>query len=199
MIEAARVRSAPPLTRIVVGVDPPASARAGADACGIVAAGLARGRRRLCAGGRDACERCAPAGWAARGDRALSPARGRRAGRRGQPGRRHGARRCCARSTATVPVKTRARDARQVAARRAGGGALRAGPRQARRRAFAALEDEMCDFGLDGLSSGALARPARRAGLGGDGADGDAARGAAHPVAVTPPAGAAAAGRRTLI
>ena len=41
MIEAARVAKAPPLTRIVVGIDPPASARAGADGCGIVAAGIA--------------------------------------------------------------------------------------------------------------------------------------------------------------
>src|SRR5581483_828369 len=41
MIEAARVRSAPPLLRIVIGVDPPGTARPGADACGIVAAGIA--------------------------------------------------------------------------------------------------------------------------------------------------------------
>ncbi|WP_082528780.1 terminase family protein [Methylobacterium sp. Leaf466] len=40
-IEAARVARAPDaLRRIVVAVDPPASSRAGADACGIVAAGL---------------------------------------------------------------------------------------------------------------------------------------------------------------
>jgi len=32
---------APPLVRIVVAVDPPASAKQGADACGIVAAGRA--------------------------------------------------------------------------------------------------------------------------------------------------------------
>lgn len=41
-IEETRVRVAPEdLRRIVVAVDPPASSRAGADACGIVAAGLA--------------------------------------------------------------------------------------------------------------------------------------------------------------
>ena len=40
-IEAARVRAAPPLQRIVIGIDPPGSARPNADACGIVAAGLA--------------------------------------------------------------------------------------------------------------------------------------------------------------
>lgn len=41
LIEASRVRAAPPLMRIVVGIDPPVSGRPGADACGIVAAGLA--------------------------------------------------------------------------------------------------------------------------------------------------------------
>lgn len=39
-IEACRVAAAPELVRVVVGVDPPASA--GGDACGIVAAGLGR-------------------------------------------------------------------------------------------------------------------------------------------------------------
>jgi len=40
MIEAGRVHGAPPLARIVVAVDPPASSSRRADACGIVAAGL---------------------------------------------------------------------------------------------------------------------------------------------------------------
>ncbi|HOV03767.1 MAG TPA: ATP-binding protein, partial [Kaistiaceae bacterium] len=35
-IEAARVEAAPGLARVVVAVDPPASHRKGADACGIV-------------------------------------------------------------------------------------------------------------------------------------------------------------------
>jgi phage terminase large subunit-like protein len=39
-IEAARVAAAPPLIRIAVGIDPPASSRPGSDACGIVAAGI---------------------------------------------------------------------------------------------------------------------------------------------------------------
>src|SRR6185369_12252935 len=38
-LETARVDAAPPLARVVVALDPPGSARAGADACGIVAAG----------------------------------------------------------------------------------------------------------------------------------------------------------------
>lgn len=40
MIEAHRVAAAPPLKRIVVAVDPPVSSRATSDACGIVAAGV---------------------------------------------------------------------------------------------------------------------------------------------------------------
>ncbi|WP_173947034.1 terminase large subunit domain-containing protein [Microvirga terrae] len=40
MIEGNRVASAPPLARIVVAVDPPASSSKRADACGIVAAGV---------------------------------------------------------------------------------------------------------------------------------------------------------------
>jgi phage terminase large subunit-like protein len=43
MIEANRVEAAPPLMRIVVAVDPPASSSKRADACGIVAAGLDEG------------------------------------------------------------------------------------------------------------------------------------------------------------
>lgn len=42
-IEANRVDAAPPLARIVVAVDPPASSSKRADACGIVAAGLDEG------------------------------------------------------------------------------------------------------------------------------------------------------------
>lgn len=41
LIESTRIAAAPPLQRIAVAIDPPASSRAGADACGIVAAGLA--------------------------------------------------------------------------------------------------------------------------------------------------------------
>lgn len=44
-IEAARVASAPELTRIVVAVDPPVTATVTSDACGIIVAGLARDGR----------------------------------------------------------------------------------------------------------------------------------------------------------
>ncbi len=44
-IEQARVRAAPELTRIVVAVDPPVTATATSDACGIVVAGVGVDRR----------------------------------------------------------------------------------------------------------------------------------------------------------
>jgi phage terminase large subunit-like protein len=65
VIEACRVAQAPALTRIVVAVDPPASHKQGADACGIVAAG--RDGDGIVYVLEDASlERVAPAQWAAR-------------------------------------------------------------------------------------------------------------------------------------
>lgn len=43
IIEGARIRDAPPLSRIVVAVDPPASAGSEADECGIIVAGRGEG------------------------------------------------------------------------------------------------------------------------------------------------------------
>ncbi|PZU11763.1 terminase family protein [Sphingomonas sp.] len=63
-IEACRLREAPPLSRIVIGVNPPAGAGSTSDACGIVVAGL----------GDDGCayvlddaslQGASPEGWAA--------------------------------------------------------------------------------------------------------------------------------------
>ena len=64
LIERGRVRSAPELRRVVVGVDPPASSGENADACGIVVAALgADGRAYVLA---DASVRSRePNGWAA--------------------------------------------------------------------------------------------------------------------------------------
>ncbi len=64
-LDGLRVREAPPLARLVVAVDPPASASARADACGIVAAGIDEdGRAYVVA---DATvQGLSPAGWAAR-------------------------------------------------------------------------------------------------------------------------------------
>ena len=150
-IEAARVRAAPQLARIVVGVDPPGSAKPGSDRCGIVAAGVAEDGLVYVL--EDASvERAQPAEWAAcavavfrrhaadtlvaevnqGGDMVRAVIRGVDAG---------------------APVKT-------VHATR--GKWLRAEPvaslyAQGRVRhvgAFPALEDEMADFGLSGLSAG---------------------------------------------
>ncbi|HQS49730.1 MAG TPA: terminase family protein, partial [Xanthobacteraceae bacterium] len=64
-LEAAREEEAPPLARIVVGVDPPASSRAGADACGLVCAGIdASGIVHVLADASESGLR--PALWAAR-------------------------------------------------------------------------------------------------------------------------------------
>ena len=100
--------------------------------------------------------------------------------------------RCCARSIAAAPVRsvhaTRGKwlRAEPVAMHYAQGKVKHVGA------GFAALEDEMCDFGLEGLSSRRLARPARCAGLGGDGADGEGgAAGAADQDSVGRAAGAA--------
>ena len=150
-IEAARVRVAPPLMRIVVGVDPPGSSKPKADRCGIVAAGI--GEDQVVYVLEDATvERAQPSEWASRaaavfhrhaadtlvaevnqgGDMVRAVIRGVGPG---------------------TPVKT-------VFATR--GKWLRAEPvsslySQGRVKhvgAFSALEDEMADFGLQGLSSG---------------------------------------------
>ncbi|MBB3930727.1 phage terminase large subunit-like protein [Kaistia hirudinis] len=63
-IEALRVESAPELQRIAVAVDPPASRRRGADACGIVACGLAGDGTAYVLADRSVAE-VKPAAWAA--------------------------------------------------------------------------------------------------------------------------------------
>jgi phage terminase large subunit-like protein len=150
-LDAARTASAPELARIVVAVDPPASSREGADACGIVAAGRAEDGtiyvlEDATAGGLK------PADWAGRaialyrrlaadaivaevnqgGDmvkavlRAVDPA---------------------------VPLRT-VHATRGKFLRAEPVAALYAQGRVRHLRTFAELEDEMCDFGVDGLSSG---------------------------------------------
>jgi phage terminase large subunit-like protein len=63
MIEASRFAAAPPLVRIVIGIDPPGSSRPGADACGIVAAGIAEDGRIYVLEDASVLS-LAPAGWA---------------------------------------------------------------------------------------------------------------------------------------
>jgi phage terminase large subunit-like protein len=150
-IEALRVSEAPALARIVVAVDPPASSGKGSDACGIVAAGCdAEGIGYVL---RDAtAERLSPARWAKRvvdlyhrleADRIVAEAN--------QGGEMVEA--VLRQADESVPIT-------RVHARR--GKYLRAEPiaalyEQGKVRhvgAFPALEDEMCDYALDGLSSG---------------------------------------------
>ncbi|MFN3613833.1 MAG: DNA-packaging protein [Rubrimonas sp.] len=63
MIEAARVARAPEMDRIVVGVDPPVTSGAAADACGVIVAGRAGDRFYVLAD--RSVEGAAPAVWAA--------------------------------------------------------------------------------------------------------------------------------------
>jgi phage terminase large subunit-like protein len=63
VIETSRIAGAPSLTRIVIGIDPPGSARPGADACRIVAVGMAEDGRIYVL--EDATVAgLAPSGWA---------------------------------------------------------------------------------------------------------------------------------------
>ena len=150
-IERLRVGSAPPLARIVVAVDPPASSTRNADACGIVAAGIDE------AGAGYVIEDATASGlsperWAAR---ALSLYRKLQAdalvAETNQGGEMVEA--VMRQVDPAVPVT-------RVHARR--GKYLRAEPvstlyeqdRVHHVGAFPELEDEMCDFGPGGLSNG---------------------------------------------
>ncbi len=110
-----------------------------------------------------------PDEWAAAALRLYRAARRRRAGRRGQPGRRHG-RGGVPRGRPGVPV-TKVRATRGKWLRAEPVAALYAQGRVRHVGALPELEDELCDFGPDGLSRRPLARPARRAGLGDHRAD----------------------------
>jgi phage terminase large subunit-like protein len=150
-LEAARVTQAPPLRRVVVAVDPPASAGKGADACGLVAAGLSEaGLYYVIAD--DTASGLSPAGWAANAialwRRVSADALVVEVNQGGDM-----VRAVIAEADRTVPV---------TAVRATRGKWLRAEPiaalyeqgRVKHAGSFPALEDEMCDFGLDGLSSG---------------------------------------------
>ena len=155
MLETCRVTNAPAhslnLARIVVSVDPPASSAPGADACGLIAAGIDEvGTIYVLAD--ETCGGLSPNGWARR---AVALWHRLRADclvvEVNQGGEMVKA--VIAEVDRNVPVTS-------AHARR--GKYLRAEPvaqlyeqgRVKHAGAFPALEDEMCDFGLDGLSSG---------------------------------------------
>jgi len=150
-IEACRVGAAPELRRIVVAVDPPASSGEGSDACGLVAAGI----------GGDGCgyvladateARLSPARWARRvidlyhrleADRIVAEVN--------QGGEMVEA--VLRQADASVPIeKVRAHRGKTLRAEPVA--ALYEQKRVKHVGAFPELEDEMCDFGLGGLSSG---------------------------------------------
>ncbi|OQW60741.1 MAG: ATP-binding protein [Proteobacteria bacterium SG_bin9] len=151
LIEKCRVREAPPLARIVVAVDPPASSGKRADACGIVAAGLS-GEGGVYVIADDTVAGATPAVWAAKAialyQRLEADAIVAEVNQGGEM-----ATTVIKQIDASVPVKpvraTRAKwlRAEPVAALYEQGRVRHAG-------CFAQLEDEMCDFGVGGLSSG---------------------------------------------
>jgi predicted phage terminase large subunit-like protein len=151
MIEACRADAAPPLMRIVVAIDPPVSSREGADACGIVAAGRAEDGTIYVLEDATAAG-LKPDAWAARAIAIW---------------RRHAADAIVAEVNqggemvravlravdATVPVKS-VHASRGKFLRAEPVAALYAQGRVKHLRAMPELEDEMCDFGVDGLSGG---------------------------------------------
>jgi phage terminase large subunit-like protein len=153
LIEAVRVPMAPPLLRLVIGVDPPGSARPGSDACGIVAAGIAdNGMIYVLA---DATvQQLAPHGWANAVVALFSRLRADLVVAEGNQGGDM-VRAVLQQIDPAIPVRT-------VHATR--GKWLRAEPvamgyQQGKVKhvdpPLESLEDQMCDFGINGLSSGA--------------------------------------------
>ncbi|MBI1203987.1 MAG: ATP-binding protein [Rhodopseudomonas sp.] len=150
-LEGCRVAAAPPLMRIVVAVDPPASARKGADACGIVACGRAEDGTIYVLEDATA-SRLTPQGWATK---AVALWRRLEADVLVAEVNQGGdmVKAVIGKADPEVPVEamhaTRGKyfRAEPVSQLYEQGRVKHAG-------AFPALEDEMCDFGLDGLSSG---------------------------------------------
>ncbi len=151
LIERCRVAEAPELRRIVVAVDPPATSGPHADACGIVAAGLGvDGRAYVLDDATVVGAR--PLDWARR---AIRTYRAHEADRIVVEVNQGGdlVATVIAQVDAGIPVR---------AVRASRGKWLRAEPvaalyeqgRVAHVGAFPALEDEMSDFGPDGLSGG---------------------------------------------
>jgi phage terminase large subunit-like protein len=151
LIERGRVASAPELRRVVVAVDPPASSGPHADACGIVVAGVGGDGRAYVLADRTV-ERARPLDWASA---AIGAYRRYEADRIVVETNQGGdlVEAVIRQVDASVPVR---------AVRAMRGKWLRAEPvaalyeqgRVAHVGAFPALEDEMCDFGADGLSGG---------------------------------------------
>ncbi len=150
-IEDFRVDAAPELLRIVIGIDPPASSGAGADACGLVAAGLGADGRGYVIADRSAAG-LSPAAWAGRAiDLFHALGADRLVAERNQGGEMVAA--VIRQVDATAPLRT-VHASRGKLARAEPIAALYEQGRVSHVGTLPALEDEMCDFGLGGLSSG---------------------------------------------
>lgn len=151
LIETCRVRETPPLSRIVVAVDPPASSGKRADACGIVAAGLS-GEGGIYVIADDTIAGATPAAWAAKAialfHRCEADALVVEVNQGGEM-----VKTVIKEVDASVPV-TPVRATRGKWLRAEPVAALYEQGRVRHAGSFAALEDEMCDFGVGGLSSG---------------------------------------------
>lgn len=150
LIERSRVAEAPPLQRIVVAIDPPASSKPGADSCGIVAVGRSGDGAYFVLEDASA-QGLTPAGWAAKAvglyHRLEADAIVAEINMGGEM-----VRAVIRETDSVVPI-------REVRASR--GKYVRAEPvaalyEQAKVKhvgSFPLLEDEMCDFGPGGLSN----------------------------------------------
>ena len=151
MLEAAFARRPAELARIVVAVDPPASSRKSSDACGIVVAGLARdGTGFVLADGTLSAAK--PQEWAGR---AVALYRAFEADRIVAEINQGGDMVTAVIRTvdASVPVKP-VRASRGKWLRAEPVAALYEQGRVKHAGRFERLEDEMCEFGPDGLSDG---------------------------------------------
>jgi phage terminase large subunit-like protein len=151
MLESARVTAAPALARIVVAVDPPASSTKRADNCGIIAAGI--GADAIVYVLADATLSAArPAQWAraaiALYHKISADALVAEVNQGGEM-----VRAVLNEADASAPV-TMVRATRGKYVRAAPAAQLYEQNRVRHVGAFCALEDEMCDFGPGGLSSG---------------------------------------------
>jgi phage terminase large subunit-like protein len=150
-LENCRVVAPPPLMRVVVAVDPPASAKKGADACGIVAAGRADDGLIYVIADETAAG-LTPQGWALK---AIALWRRLQADALVAEVNQGGdmVKAVIGEADRSVPVTTmRATRAKYLRAEPVS--QLYEQGRVKHAGTFPALEDEMCDFGLDGLSSG---------------------------------------------
>ena len=151
LLESVRVAEAPPLQRIVVAVDPPAGSGRRGAACGIVAAGITEGG--ICyVIADDSGSGLTPNGWAMK---AVALWHGLRADALVAEVNQGGdmVRTVINQVDPGVPV-TSVHASRAKWVRAEPVAALYEQGRVKHAGIFAALEDEMCDFGVSGLSGG---------------------------------------------